>query len=81
MDDFSYVDPSAQALFDKRIKSWLVDYDHIFLACPVGKSFSLPLSIGKLSSVRSAVSRVFNKNGKKFKIVKHNDCYEVYRKM
>lgn len=80
MEDGGYIDPSVAALFDKRIQTWIVKYEKIFEECPQGKSFSLPLTVGKLPTVRSAISRRFNKNGKMFRIVKHDTCYEVYRK-
>lgn len=75
-----FLDPSPKALKDQRVRSFATEYRTLFERCPVGKSFSLPLSVGKLASVRSTISRTFNVDGKSFKIVKHETCYEVYRK-
>lgn len=76
-----YKPPSAIALGDRRNSSWVIEYGPLFLNCPQGESFEMPLSVGKESSLRSTVSRLYNSGNKKFKVVKHEHCYEVYRKV
>lgn len=76
-----WVDPSPEAITDKRINPWPVQYRSEFAEVPVGKSFLLPLSVGKLETIRSTVSRLFNKGVKKFKVVRHENCYEIHRKV
>ena len=77
--EIKYLDPSPQAIAE-RGAGWHINHAEKFNNCPVGKSFQLPLKIGTLAGIRSAISRRFNNGEKKFKVVQHSNCYEVYRK-
>lgn len=78
MTDETFLDPSPQAVAEKQI-SWLDKYRSQFENCPVGKSFSIDAKDVKITTLRPVVSQRIN-GDKKFRVIKHDGVYEVYRK-
>lgn len=72
-----FIDPSPLA---KTKSSWIAKYQSSFDTCPVDKSFKIPLDEVKLGTLRPFVSMTNGQQDKKFRVVKHDDCYEIYRK-
>jgi len=75
----NFLPPSPQALSEKPV-SWLDKYRSQFDNCPVGKSFSIDAKDVKLATLRPVVSQRINGPGKVFRVIKHKDVYEIYRK-
>ena len=73
-----FLPPSPQALSEKPV-SWLDKYRSQFDNCPVGKSFSIDAKDVKLATLRPVVSQRIN-GDKKFRVIKHDGVYEIYRK-
>lgn len=72
-----FMDPSPLA---KINSSWAAKYYNLFQDCPVDKSFSISSTDVKLSTLRPFVSRMNKELKKKFRVIKHDECYEIYRK-
>lgn len=76
----TFMEPSAKAQSIAIKSEWFAKYEQYFRLCPVGKSFMIDLSDVKESSLRPLVTKLNKDHNVKFKIVKHTNCYEVYRK-
>lgn len=74
----NFIDPSPLALTDPT--KWLEKYKESFNLCPVGKSFMIDLNDVKITTLRPAVSKLSKELKKKFKVIEHSNCYEIYRK-
>jgi hypothetical protein len=78
-----FFEPSLKALHPHmtRTGGWFSKYEALFIDCPVGKSFQLPIDVAKsTSTVRSTVHKYGKAKGKDFTVIKHELCYEIYRK-
>lgn len=73
-----FVEPSPKALNTKS-ETWLSKYQTMFDTCPIDMSFRVDQADVALSTLRSVVSKQFN-GEKHFTVIKHEDCYEVYRR-
>lgn len=72
-----YLEPSDKA---KR-QNWMTHYKTYFEECPVDMSFIIKeCNDIQLGTMRSYVSRYGKAHGKRFKAVKHEDCFEICRK-
>lgn len=74
-----FMDPSPAAIAAEE--TWLEKYQEMFNTCPVNKSFKIDLNDVKLTTLRPAVSKLSKAANKKFRVIEHTDCYEVYRKV
>ena len=77
----TFNEPSEKALSSPENKvGWFNKYADYFEECPVGMSFKIEFDDVKHNSLASAVSRLNKTTNKKFKIIKHENCYEIYRR-
>lgn len=77
----TFLDPSEKALAVIEAKAkWTDKYDHLFDLCPAGKSFMVELTDVSINTLRPFTSKYGKMNNKVFTVVKHDNCYEVYRK-
>lgn len=71
-----FYEPSDKA---KQL-AWFQLHQHLFEECPVDKSFMIRDCSVKLNTMRSYVSRYGKAHGNRFKVVQHDDCFEICRK-
>lgn len=79
MDEF--YPPSERALNPRANRTgWLADYEHLLDECPIGRSIKVGLDVVKVSTLRATIHKYAKAKNKRFTVVKHLDCYEIYRK-
>lgn len=74
-----YLSPSAKAL--KSDESEPTRYATELIGCPVDRSFTIPTTEIKVTSLRPIVYRYAQVSKKKFKVLEHKDLglYEIFR--
>lgn len=78
MTDLEFKQPSELAKSTKQ--RWLAKYEKYFQLCPIGQSFMINPADVSFKTLRPTVSKIGKEQGKKFKCVNHENCYEVYRR-
>lgn len=73
--DYNFLPPSTKAT--ARPVYWFDCFEDLFRLCPKGKSFRISKDSVKLSTLRAYVSKNFRG---RFKVIPHDNCYEIYRK-
>lgn len=79
MTDLEFKKPSEAALSEVK-KKWITKYENYFRLCPIGQSFIIDPADVSFKTLRPAASKIGKEQGKKFKCVNHENCYEVYRR-
>lgn len=69
--------PSSEVLINKKHKGLKHDWPWTKLEC--GQSFKVMFDEIKEATLRARCSQKGGELGKKFRMVKHDDCYEVGR--
>lgn len=81
MSSLNFFQPSRKMKEQKEIGRdsplW-AEIHELFANCPVGMSFAVNSSYN-VSTVRNVISRKAKMAGKKFSVIKHDDCYEISR--
>lgn len=81
-DEVKFYEPSFKALHPHLTRStgWFNVYEKAFETCLVGQSFMIGHDKVKTGTLRSAVHKYSKAKGKDFTVIKHELCYEIYRK-
>ncbi len=79
MTQDQFLTPSDKALSDKPV-TWLSKYADKFESCPIGMSFQIGKDEVKEATLRSTVSKR-NSDSRSFRVITHEDVYEIYRKV